>query len=109
MESKTMSDYVKAALTSEVPEGKMKAVQMMGHEVCLANVGGKYYAIGNLCTHVHGPLAQGSLKDHIVTCPWHGSQFDVRNGEVKRGPAMTPEPSFDVKVDGTTVLLRKKE
>ncbi len=103
-----MDDYVKVALTSEVPEGKMKAVQTMGHEVCLANVAGKYYAIGNLCTHVHGPLAQGSLKDHIVTCPWHGSQFDVRTGEVKRGPATVPEAVYEVKVEGATVMLRQK-
>jgi glycine betaine catabolism B len=108
MESKSMSDYVKVALTSEVPEGKMKAVQMMGHEVCLTNVGGKYYAIGNLCTHVHGPLAQGTLKEHIVTCPWHGSQFDVRTGEVKRGPAAVPEAVYEVKVEGATIMLRQK-
>ncbi len=86
----------------------MKAVQMMGQEVCLANVGGTYHAIGNLCTHVHGPLAQGALKDQIVTCPWHGSQFDIRTGEVKRGPAMKPEPVFEVKVEGTNILLRQK-
>ena len=108
MESKTTTGFVKVAMTSEVPEGKMKAVQMLGHDVCIANVGGNYYAIGNLCTHVHGPLAQGSLKDYVVTCPWHGSQFDLRTGEVKRGPASTPEPVFEVKVEENTILLRKK-
>ncbi len=72
MEPKTTTGFVKTAMTSEVLEGKMKTVQLMGHEVCLANVGGTYYAIGNLCAHFHGPLAQGVLKDNIVTCPWHG-------------------------------------
>jgi len=106
--TKTVAEFVKVALTTEVSEGKMKAVQVMGHEVCLANVGGTHYAIANLCTHVHGPLSLGSLKDHIVTCPWHGSQFDVRTGEVKRGPAVKPEPAYEVKIDGTTILLREK-
>ncbi len=104
-----MAEFVKVALTTEeVTEGKMKSVQVMGHETCIANVGGTYYAIGNLCTHVHGPLSQGLLKDHIVTCPWHGSQFDVRTGEVKRGPAATPEPAYEVKIEGNTILLRQK-
>ena len=104
----TVAEFVKVALTTEIPEGKMKTVQMTGREVCLANIGGTYYAIGNLCTHAHGPLSQGLLKEHIVTCPWHGSQFDIRTGEVKRGPAMTAEPAYEVKLDGTTILLRQK-
>jgi len=108
MESKTVPEFVKVALTSEVPEGKMKMVQMAGHQLCLANIGGKFYAIGNQCTHVGGPLAQGFLKDYTVTCPLHGSQFDLRTGEVKRGPAVKPEPAYEVKVEGSDVLLRPK-
>ncbi len=106
MEPKTVAEFVRVASTSEVPEGKMKMVQMIGHQVCLTNIGGKYYAIGNLCTHVGGPLAQGSLKDHTVTCPWHGSQFDVRTGEVKHGPAAKPEPAYEVKMEGSNILVR---
>ena len=108
MGTTSLAEFVKVASTSEIPDGKMKAVQMIGHEVCLANIGGTYYAIGNLCTHVGGILAQGSLKDYLVTCPLHGSKFDVRTGEVKRGPAMQPEPSYEVKVEGTTILVRPK-
>ena len=103
-----MTEFVEVALTSEVLEGKMKTVQVMGDHVCLANVGGTYHAVGNVCTHAHCPLAQGTLKDHLVTCPCHGSQFDVRTGEVKRGPAMTPEPVYEVKLEATAILLRKK-
>ncbi len=109
MEPKTTTGFVKVALTSEVPEGKMKTVQMMGHDICLANVAGNYYAIGNVCTHFHEPLAQGTLKDNVVTCPLHGSQFDVRTGEVKRGPARVPEPVYEVKLEGSTIMLRQKQ
>jgi nitrite reductase/ring-hydroxylating ferredoxin subunit len=100
--------YVKVASTSEIPVGKMKAVKFDGHEVCLADAGGNYCAIGERCTHVGAPLSEGTLKDHIVTCPWHGSQFDVRTGEVKHGPAMKPEPSYEVKVEGNLILLKQK-
>ena len=108
MEVKSLAEFVKVALTSEVPEGKMKMVQLAGRQLCLANVGGSFCAIGNLCTHVGGPLAQGFLKDYMVTCPLHGSQFDVRSGEVKRGPAVKPEPVYEVKVEGSNILVRPK-
>ncbi len=99
-------DFVKVSTTSEIVQGKMKMVQVQGRQVCVANVGGRYYAIGNVCTHVGGPLAQGFLTDHIVTCPWHGSQFDVRTGEVRRGPAARPEPVYEVKVEAANVLVK---
>ncbi len=83
-------------------------VQVEGEQVCLANVAGRFYAIGNLCTHVGGPLAQGFLTDHAVTCPWHGSQFDLATGEVKRGPASQHVSGYEVKIEGTNVLVQKR-
>ena len=100
--------FVKVALTSEIPQGEMKKVEVAGHEIVLANVGGKYCAIGNLCTHEGGPLDQGILEVHEVECPWHGSRFDIRTGAVKVGPALTPEPAYEVKVEGTNILIKAK-
>jgi len=51
-----------------------------GKEVLLANVDGSYFAIANKCTHAGGSLAKGSLEGSIVTCPRHGSQFDLKTG-----------------------------
>ncbi len=101
-------DFVRVASTSDIPEGKMKMVRLENLHLCIAQVGGKYHAIGNQCTHVGGPLAEGILKESIVTCPWHGSQFDVRTGEVKRGPAAKPEPTYEVKVEDNSILVRAK-
>jgi nitrite reductase/ring-hydroxylating ferredoxin subunit len=101
-------EFVRVASSSEIPLDKMKIVQYKGQPVCLANVKGKYYAIRNTCSHLGGPLAQGKLEGHIVECPWHGSRFDLATGEVKRGPAQTPEPVYEVMVEGTTVLVRPK-
>ena len=101
-------EFVRVALSSEVPSNKMKAVQYKGQAVCLANISGKYYAIRNTCTHMGGPLAQGKVEGHIVECPWHGSRFDLTTGDVKRGPAQAPEPVYEVKVEGTTILIRPK-
>jgi nitrite reductase (NADH) small subunit/3-phenylpropionate/trans-cinnamate dioxygenase ferredoxin subunit len=101
-------EFVSVASSSEIPQDKMKIVQYKGQPVCLANVKGKYYAIRNTCSHLGGPLAQGKLEGLVVECPWHGSRFDLTTGEVKRGPAQTPEPVYEVKTEGTMILIRPK-
>ncbi len=103
-----MADFVRVASTAEIPEGGMKKVMFGGQQVLLANVKGKFYAIGNVCTHVGGPLDKGRLDSHEVECPLHGSRFDVMTGQVKKGPAARPEPVYEVKVEGSEVKLRPK-
>jgi nitrite reductase/ring-hydroxylating ferredoxin subunit len=74
--------FERAAKSAEIPAGKIKDVQVNGTAVALANVGGKFYAINNSCLHRGGPLGQGALDGKIVTCPWHGWQYDVTTGKV---------------------------
>ena len=104
-----MSDFVRVASITEIPQGAMKRVALGTQQVLLANIGGKYYAIGGVCTHMGGPLDRGKLDGHEVECPWHGSRFDVTTGAVKRGPAARPEPSYEVKVEGQDIKLRPKQ
>lgn len=101
-------DFVKVASTAEIALGKMKKVVLDKEEVLLANVDGRFYAIGNLCTHEGGPLDEGELEDTTVTCPWHMGQFDVRTGEVLASPPSSPAPVYEVKLEGTNILIRKK-
>jgi nitrite reductase/ring-hydroxylating ferredoxin subunit len=107
--AKSVSDFVRVASTSEIPEGKMRKVVVGSQQVLVVNVKGKYYAIGNVCTHLGGPLDRGILEDREVQCPLHGSHFDVTSGEVKRGPATRPEPVYDVKVEAGSILVRSKQ
>ena len=104
--AKPVSDFVRVASTSEIPEGKMKKVLVGSQQVLVSNVKGKYYAIGNVCTHLGGPLDKGILEGHEVECPLHRSHFDVTNGAVKKGPATRPEPVYDVKVESGSILVR---
>jgi len=99
-------DFVKAADTKEIQPSQMKEVEINGENICVANVDGKYYAIGSICTHEGGPLADGTLEGYEVECPWHNSKFDVRTGEVTSPPASEPEPAYEVKVDGNTILIK---
>jgi glycine betaine catabolism B len=102
-------DFVKVANTNDIQPSHMKEVQLDGQNICLVNVEGKYYAINNICTHEGGPLADGTLEGYEVECPWHGSKFDVRTGEVKEPPASEPEPTYQVKLDGSNVLIKKQD
>ena len=104
-----MGDFVKVAETKDIQPSKMVAIEVDGEKVCVANVEGKYYAIGNVCTHMGGPLAEGKLEGNVVQCPWHGSRFDITTGKVLRPPAVREEPTYEVKVeDNNTILVRLK-
>ncbi len=102
------TSFVKVARTSEIPAGEMKAVNLGVEEVMIANVDGEFYAVGNACTHVGGPLAEGTLDGKIVTCPLHGSRFDVTNGQVLGPPARLPVPAYEVKLEGQDIMIRRK-
>src|SRR5215211_5598838 len=102
-------DFVKVANTKDIQPSQMKEVEVNGENICVVNVEGKYYAIGSICTHEGGPLADGTLEGYEVECPWHNSKFDVRTGEVTSPPASEPEPAYQVKVDGSSILIKKKD
>ena len=81
---------------SEVPPG---SVLLVG-DVAVFNVDGGFCATQAKCTHRQGPLSEGTLDGSTVTCPWHGSQFNVWTGAVLRGPAKDPLKTYSVTVDG---------
>ena len=79
-----MGAFVIATKVGELGEGVMKEMEIQGHELLLAMVGGKYYATDGRCPHLGGRLANGKLEGTVVTCPMHSSQFDITNGQVVR-------------------------
>lgn len=94
----------RAANLSEIPPGSIKEVQVGGKTLALANVGGTFFAIDNTCLHRGGPLGQGQLAGRIVTCPWHGWQFDVTNGKAVQNPS-AGVGCFRTEVQGEEVLV----
>jgi len=79
-----MSKFVEVAKAEELKSGAMKKVMAEGREILLARVGDKYYATDGRCPHMNGDLSHGKLEGTVVTCPVHGSQFDLANGQVVR-------------------------
>lgn len=100
-----MPNFVKIADVNDLAPGDRLVVEIDGRWIALFNIDGEFYAIADICTHDDGPLAEGELYDHVIECPRHGATFDVRTGEVLSFPAITPIPSYEVKIDGDDVLV----
>lgn len=79
-----MSKLVAVGKSVELADGAMKQAPTEKGEVLVARVGDKYYVADNRCPHMGGRLSQGKLEGTVVTCPLHGSQFDLKDGKVVR-------------------------
>jgi len=97
--------FIEIAKTEEIPAGQMKSIKKDDKNILVANVAGKFYAINARCTHAGGDLAKGKLDGSIVTCPRHGSKFDVSTGKVVGGPAKQNEPVYAVKLQGNSITV----
>jgi 3-phenylpropionate/trans-cinnamate dioxygenase ferredoxin component len=98
-----MAKFVKVASASEIAPGHARLVNIKGKEIALFNIEGTFFALGNACTHEEGPLAEGEIEGHEVTCPWHGARFDVRTGEVLCAPAYEDVVRYNVRVTGSDI------
>jgi len=96
--------FVKAAKRDEVAPGKICQVQVGDATVALANVAGKLCAISGICLHEAGPLGEGDLEGQVVTCPWHGWQFDVTTGKVVGQETLGVE-TYPVEVRGDDIFV----
>lgn len=85
--------------------GRIIEIIIGGTAIAVANVDGTYFALSNACAHAEGPLGEGSLNGHIVTCPYHGWQYDVRDGGCKT-TADVKVATYPVKVVGDAVCVR---
>lgn len=96
--------FLRATKIGEVPPGMIRELQLDGKVVAIANVGGKLYAIDNVCLHRGGPIGQGELNGQVATCPWHGWQCDVTTGKLTANPAVGVQ-TYAVEVRGDDVYV----
>ncbi|MEX2557947.1 MAG: Rieske 2Fe-2S domain-containing protein [Actinomycetota bacterium] len=92
-----MAEFVPVASVDDVPPGSGKVVQAGARLLALFNVDGRFYALDNTCLHRGGPVGDGDLEGTIVTCPWHGFQYDVTTGRNLFDPEVGLE-TFPVRV-----------
>jgi 3-phenylpropionate/trans-cinnamate dioxygenase ferredoxin subunit len=98
-----MAEFVKVASADEIAPGQARLVNVRGKEIALFNIEGNFFALENACTHEEGPLAEGDIEGHEVTCPWHGARFDIRTGEVLSAPAYDDVVRYNVRVSGADI------
>ena len=96
---------VRIGSSGDVVAGQMRVFDVAGTKVSVANANGHLHAFDDTCTHTGCSLAKGKLEGTTVTCPCHGSQFDVTSGAVLRGPARRPVRSRAVQVEGEHLLV----
>lgn len=92
----------------DIKEGGLLGVGVGGQRVVLAKLEGRVYAIGGVCTHMGGDLAQGALEGEALRCPMHRSGFNIKTGEATNPPAKRPEPVYDVKLEGGRIWVSRK-
>jgi len=105
--------FVKVCERRNIPEGEVKKVVVGEVEVLIVNVKGEYFAVGNRCTHRGADLSQGKLEGYIITCPRHGSKFDIRTGEAVSGPKslfikmnVKSLPRYVLKLEGESIMVK---
>jgi nitrite reductase/ring-hydroxylating ferredoxin subunit/uncharacterized membrane protein len=102
----TPAGFGRALPEAELREGAPRRADVGGVRVVLVRRAGRIYALGDICAHHGGPLAEGELRDASIVCPWHGSRFALEDGRVLDGPATMPQPCFETRVRDGWIEVR---
>jgi nitrite reductase (NADH) small subunit len=99
-----VANWVRIAATSELEAGNCGEYVAGDRIIALFRVGDALYALDGICPHQGGPLGKGMLSGCIVTCPWHGFQFDVTTGQHQTSKTLV-HPTFPVKVESGDIWV----
>jgi nitrite reductase/ring-hydroxylating ferredoxin subunit len=95
-----MGEFAAVARVGDLRNGEMRAFDVRGTKIAVANVGGAFHAFDDTCTHMACSLAEGDLEETTVICPCHGAEFDVTSGAVLQGPARKSLATYETRVEG---------
>jgi 3-phenylpropionate/trans-cinnamate dioxygenase ferredoxin subunit len=101
-----LDGFVPVTKASALSPGGLTWVAVDRERVLVANVDGIYYALQDACGHRQAPLSKGTLKGHVIECPLHFAQFDVRTGRLVSGPIAADVPTYPVRVVDDTVYVK---
>jgi nitrite reductase/ring-hydroxylating ferredoxin subunit len=99
-----VSEFEAVARLDEIEPGSLACVRVREEELALARIGDEVYAVHGHCIHLQGPLCEGRLDGYVLTCPWHGWQYDVRTGENEFDRAIKLE-TYPVEIEGGDVKV----
>jgi nitrite reductase/ring-hydroxylating ferredoxin subunit len=98
-------NFVPVARVADLPPGTVAAVKAGDEEIALAHCDGGFYAVQGHCLHLQAPLGEGKLEHCVLTCPWHGWQYDVRTGQNEFDLAIQLL-TYDVQVEDGEIRVR---
>lgn len=101
--------FTAVAASDQVGEGTMMRARKDGADVLLVRQHGRLHALAHSCSHMGGPLSEGTLKDGSIVCPWHGSEFALEDGRVLNGPATQAQPVFEVREQDGSIEVKAPE
>lgn len=93
---------------ADLAAGGHRRVQAGSVSVLLVRDGNRIEALDSVCSHMGGPLEEGTIDGGCVTCPWHGSTFRLADGAVVRGPATAPQPGYETRVEDGRIQVRRR-
>ena len=99
-------DWTPVLAASELAEGEHRTADADGVRILLYRTATKLHAIAATCTHMGGPLGEGTIENGCVTCPWHGSTFRLDDGGIERGPASAPQPCYEARIQNGRIEVR---
>ena len=102
-------EFTAIAKSDAVAEGTMIRARHDSVDALVVRQRGRVCALAHPCSHLGGPLSEGTLKDGSVVCPWHGSEFALEDGAVINGPATQQQPAYDVRERGGSVEIKVRE
>ena len=102
-----LDGFVPVTTASELSPGAMTWVVIDRERVLVANVEGAFYALRDTCGHAGAPLSTGTLVGYVVECPLHFACYDVRTGKLLSGPTATHVATYEVRVEGDTVYVKR--
>jgi nitrite reductase/ring-hydroxylating ferredoxin subunit/uncharacterized membrane protein len=105
-EPKKPREWTDAAADADVLEGRPTRVDIDGQQIVFVRSDGLVHAMGAVCSHYGAPLEEGDVDDGCLVCPWHGSHFRLGDGSVARGPATSPQTSYDVRRVGDRLHVK---
>lgn len=91
-------EFVEVAEERELGNGERLFVEIGQYNIVLFNIAGKYFAIGDVCSHDDGPVGEGELDEEKIICPRHGARFDLSSGKALSLPAVEDIPAYPVRV-----------
>ncbi|MBI2891830.1 MAG: Rieske (2Fe-2S) protein [Nitrospirae bacterium] len=104
-----MAEFVKVAKVAELEDRRPKIVNVKGIEIALVRMGEAVYALKNICPHKGGPVGEGEIEGTVITCPWHGWEFDLAQGGKSAMSEETRATVYDVRQDGDALLVEVPE